>query len=531
MDSFNWNNIRALEGSQARGFEELCAQLARSESPEDGRFDRKGTPDAGVECFSRLRDGGEWGWQAKYFDTLGNSQWSQLDDSIGNALKKHPALVRYYVCVPLDRADARTHGRKSAMANWNDHVEKWQAWAQHRGMDVEFIWWGSSELIERLSKSEHIGRLYFWFGERGFDQEWFHQRLDEAIRSAGPRYTPEIHVDLPIAQDLERFSRSGFVIIEVKSLAIELRRTHQSLTSSVKSLDQPLKGTEIDDVLEATSDVLKMLGELEPVPIGLLPFLAIVQEADKAARAGTQVYGQVLELQRQNPSAHQDIRASRTYYPDPYRDLLHYIQNLQVCLGNVMSACKHADSLANRQLLLLNGVGGMGKTHLLCDFANNRVNATLPTILLMGQRFLSEDEPWVQLLQQLDLTKVTAEQFVGALEAAAQVTDSRALVIIDALNEGNGRKIWLAHLSAFLDRLEKSEWIGVILAVRSGFEKVIPQDVRQRVSVLTHHGFSGKEFEAAVAFFSHYNLGAPFGANPGSRVPQSPLLEGTLRGF
>ena len=61
MHSFDWNKIRALEGSQAHGFEELCAQLARAEIPQGARFDRKGSPDAGVECFSRLCDGGEWG--------------------------------------------------------------------------------------------------------------------------------------------------------------------------------------------------------------------------------------------------------------------------------------------------------------------------------------------------------------------------------------------------------------------------------------------------------------------------------------
>ena len=107
MDIFDWTKIRVLHGSQANGFEEFCAQLARAECPEDAQFERKGTPDAGVECFCRLIDGGEWGWQAKYFDTLGPSQWSQLDDSVKTVLGKHPALVCYYVCVPLDRADAR----------------------------------------------------------------------------------------------------------------------------------------------------------------------------------------------------------------------------------------------------------------------------------------------------------------------------------------------------------------------------------------------------------------------------------------
>lgn len=70
----DWNAIRPLNGSRASGFEELCAQLARYESPPGARFERKGPPDAGVECYVVLGDGSEWGWQAKYFDGLGDSQ-------------------------------------------------------------------------------------------------------------------------------------------------------------------------------------------------------------------------------------------------------------------------------------------------------------------------------------------------------------------------------------------------------------------------------------------------------------------------
>ncbi len=48
--NLDWTAIRPLNGSQAAGFEELCAQLARAESPAGAKFERKGTPDAGVEC-------------------------------------------------------------------------------------------------------------------------------------------------------------------------------------------------------------------------------------------------------------------------------------------------------------------------------------------------------------------------------------------------------------------------------------------------------------------------------------------------
>ena len=126
--NLDWKAIRSLNGSQAEGFEELCAQLARAELPSDAKFERKSVPDAGVECYCVQPDGTEWGWQAKYFDSLGSSQWSQLDHSVKTALDKHPALVRYFVCVPMDRPDARIEGQKSAMQRWDEHVEKWQCW-------------------------------------------------------------------------------------------------------------------------------------------------------------------------------------------------------------------------------------------------------------------------------------------------------------------------------------------------------------------------------------------------------------------
>ena len=119
--------------------------------------------DAGVECYATLAGGSEWGWQAKYWYNLAYLQWQQLDDLVETALEKHPRLVRYDVCVPLDRPDARIAGRQSAKERWDNHVRKWTEWATSCGMFVEFIYWGSHELLERLVKSEHVGRVRFWF--------------------------------------------------------------------------------------------------------------------------------------------------------------------------------------------------------------------------------------------------------------------------------------------------------------------------------------------------------------------------------
>ena len=519
MYSVDWKAIRPWNGSQYGGFEELCVQLARVETLHEVK--RPGAPDAGVECYCVLPDGNEWGWQAKYFTSpLTNTQWQQIDGSIQTALDKHQRLVRYYVCVPRDRSEARIPNQTSEMDRWNDHVAKWQDWARDRGMNVEFVWWGSSELIDRLSLEEHTGRRFFWFSQHEFSQDWFCRRLNEAVKAAGPRYTPEVHIDLPIAQDMERFSRSHFLFDEVKSLAIGIRKAHDGLVSTWRPLEEVAGGTGLDDLSKAAGVVLENLALLEPSPIASLPFAGIAGAAEEADRLVNHVSGQIRELQRQHETQSRESRSSRTYYQEPFGDLLYHLHYLRSGLQEVVEACSRADYLANNQLLLLKGDGGTGKTHLLCDFSEKRVQAQLPTILLMGQQFLSEDDPWVQLLQRLDLPSTSSEEFVGALEASAQASCCRALVIVDALNEGNGRRIWPTHLSSFLVRLQKSPWIGVVLSVRSSYaEYVIPEDERQRAASVTHYGFDDHEYNAARTFFEHFGL----------EFPSAPILQPEFR--
>ena len=159
MTTFDWTSIRSVHGSQAGGFEELCAQLAQERTPEGANFVRTGAPDAGVECYCTLPDGALCGWQAKFFTTSpSSSQWRQIDDSVKTALDKHPRLTRYFVCVPVDLPDGKRGGRTSGRERWHLRVNKWTSWANERGMDVAFVWWGSHELFTMLTAPHHVRR-------------------------------------------------------------------------------------------------------------------------------------------------------------------------------------------------------------------------------------------------------------------------------------------------------------------------------------------------------------------------------------
>lgn len=115
--SLNWMQLRPWEGSQNRAFEELCCQLAHAECfPAGSRFTRKGSPDAGVECYWTGPAGEEMAWQAKFFSSLDAAQWKQLDASIESALEKHPRLTAYVSVCPStglirgSRRKARSRG-------------------------------------------------------------------------------------------------------------------------------------------------------------------------------------------------------------------------------------------------------------------------------------------------------------------------------------------------------------------------------------------------------------------------------------
>jgi hypothetical protein len=201
MKSIEFRSIRPIRGSANNGFEELCCQLAASEDvPAGSRFIRNGTPDGGVEGYLTCPDNSEHGWQAKYFFEIGNSQWQQLDDSVQTVLEKHPALHRYTVCLPIDLPDARIGGQQSLRQKWDARVEKWAEWTADRNMYVEFDFWGQSQLLTRLALERHAGRCWFWFHAIELSPAWFCRHLEEVIAAAGPRYTPQVNVELPIAR-------------------------------------------------------------------------------------------------------------------------------------------------------------------------------------------------------------------------------------------------------------------------------------------------------------------------------------------
>lgn len=518
----NWQSLRQFQGSVRTAFEELCCQLAACEptcnlatavpiAPESV-FVRKGTPDAGVECYWRETDGSEIAWQAKFFtSTPERTQWQQLDKSVTTSLQKHPKLRAYVVCLPLDRADPRIDEQEWFMDCWDSHVERWVVAAKALGMCVEFKYWGTSEIMNRLSRDEHRGRRFFWFNKEYLSEQWFNTHVEETVVQVGPRYTPELHVEVPIASVLSALERTDEYVADIQkscgAISLAMRRCEQDEIAHVdseklKSLEQqvfdtlslvsgvwdsPIASIDWESVSESFRSALGLIWELD----------ASLEEACISARKQT-VESKSSGIQSRN--AVDRIKRSQRY-----------LWELSQEIGNIWEfAISNKAQLTNLPALLIVGAAGTGKTHLLCDTAKQRSRHGLPTVLLLGGRF-TDEEPWTQIIRQLGLSCSTKEELLGALEAAGQAAGSRTLLLIDAINESHGKHLWKNYLGSMLEAIRRYPWVGIALTVRDSYEPVIldEQLIEQSLVREEHRGFESCEYDAVRSFFEYYKIELP----------------------
>lgn len=364
--------------------------------------------------------------------------------------------------------------------------------------------------------------MQFWFGKTDLDESWQHDRIREAVETAGPRYTPKVHVDLLIAKDLSRFGREPAEFERIHSFIPPIRKNLAALLSCRPSIESTECEALIDVLDSLTRNAIDALSNLDYQPDGVIPLAEAIHRVGEAYSRAVELDEVIRrERQRKREEGNEQSECDSKNLPMPqWRSVERSIGEVKHALLQAEESCSELDTLMNAKFLILTGGAGTGKTHLLCDVASKRLDASMPTILLMGQRFTTAVEPWQQALSQLHLSSISAEELVGALESLAQAMGRRALIVIDALNEGDGTSLWPAHLAAFLTVIERSTWIATLLAVRTGFEDyVLPENVRSRAVERVHHGFHGHEFDAVCESCSHYGIELPSSCRVAWQLP------------
>lgn len=490
--------IRPHHGSQHIGFEELVCQLAALETPAGTPFVRKGAgADAGLECYRVENDGSETGWQAKYFFDLGSSEASQLTDSFTQAVERHPRLARFIACLPFNLSDGRIEGRTSERHRWNAWVKARTDAIKPRIVAIEL--WDETQLVERLSRIDprHAGRRQYWLDVLHFTPAWFRTRFEITRAALGKRYTPELNIELPVRRGLLAIARDPVFIESLLTLADNIDEARHLATNSITRLLAAGPTSEAAAALDTQLQAISTLIRNAPMgPAETMPFDAWGQALDQASATLSTCAAAIWSLRAQPDGNREEVKSAD-----------HYADRLYESLDTLSKAIDTpANRLTNEHFLLITGEAGIGKSHLLADVANHHISLGFPAVLVLGGSFVNGD-PWRQIADQLGLTNVTPDAILGALDAAGEAVGTRALVMIDAINERGGIAIWSSRLASFLATANRFPYVAVILSCRTTFLPFIVREIdATALPRLAHPGFAGRAAEAAQRYLDHRGI-------------------------
>ena len=162
--------------------------------------------------------------------------------------------------------------------------------------------------------------------------------------------------------------------------------------------------------------------------------------------------------------------------------------------------------------LLLIGDAGIGKSHQIAHYVEDRNKRGLKSVLLLGQKFIDARDPKIQILEQLDLN-CTFEEFLEALSCRAEIDKNRIIIFLDAINEGRGHELWRDNLNGLVSQIKQYKNLGFVLSLRSTYLSLF-DDLIKEFNKYQLNGFCEKYNDAINVFFKYYKI----------RMPIIPLL-------
>ena len=523
----DFTNIRPFNGSKYEAFEEFCCQLAyRYDSvPQNSEFHRyRGAGgDGGVECIWKLPDGKEWGWQVKYVFNLNNAK-SQLDSSIKTALKIHPKLTKYFICLPFNLTGPTGRMGKSETQKFEEYKQEWQELAKKNGMSVEFILWNKTILIDRLFAIDTNGsRARYWFNEIFLNEAWFRNHIRKALKIAEPRYSPYLGVEMPIYKSFEAFGEVPSFQKEVKQKYDDIMKLYQQWASTLSTKQSEFGPTpeisqENIELAKNLSDTLKEMGETitEKESSDVASKLNdLIKSAKEYAKILKDKFKEGIEEKHGKGAAdsvpfRQFMAEYMVSFPTANYDLAR--ETLEK-LNELEKWNESYGRLIFEDVVLIYGPAGIGKTHTICDVASMRLKNGLKSIVLFGEQF-TNGEPWRQTQSILGLSpSLSKDDILTALDIVGESLGCPVIIFIDALNETKPYDFWKRYLKSLIQDIKSYKWVKLCVSCRSTYLDLLPEKLK--IFKLEHKGFEGIEFEAGIQFFTYYGL----------ELPSVPLLQ------
>lgn len=494
----DFNRLRGGPDGWRGSFERLVRHLAEINPPQGAiefRPIEGAGGDGGIEAYWVCADGSEIGYQAKFHLRAGEIDWSALNGSVKTALDTHPALIRIVVAMPCDLTDVKKGRGKSAREKWNAYLERWTAAAEPRELAIEFV--GGSQIERMLTMPAAVGLHEYWFGEKELSDQWFRDRFARTVAALDERYHPEDHVDVE-ASHLFRALRAS----------PEWRSDFARLANKAAKA-MPAPPAPESRVASSHASLSAAIGQLSDLaadhdfkPEKPFPTEAWLMAIDAAVLATHRIISCFHEDSGAGTPTNYQIQRART-------EILVVENVLSELRSRLESTYQRAD---RTRYAIIEGEAGSGKSHLMAVAVEAALDAGEPALMLLGTDFAYGEEPGIQIARRMELAGMSTETLLGALDAAAASRGTRALIAIDALNEGAGARYWRERLAAFVAEVRRRPRLAICVSCRDVYsDRVFAPASRADAAELQIEGFQTEEEreKAAAVYMDRRGISRP----------------------
>ncbi len=306
---------------------------------------------------------------------------------------------------------------------------------------------------------------------RIYSIQWFKNYVKKQIDNLGDRYIPDAHVSLPIANKVNalRLNAEFYKKFEDK--------TSKLIADYIKVFPD---NTEFEEILSfIPSQNTNILDKFHIEKI-----LELINNAKNA-----------LIQKLQTPSLNNTKQAE-----------------IKSVLTGLSSYCKYIKSIEiqilSNPIVLLKGEAGIGKSHFLADLVSSKFDNNQLSLFFLGQQFTENKDPFCKIKELLEIDDNT-EVFLKNLNDLAIYNNSKILIAIDALNEGNGKDIWNKHLAGFINQITQYQGLLFIASIRNEYEYLLFKNhttLKSKFIIIEHSGFSETPDLAIKTYFDYYKI-------------------------
>lgn len=502
----DFRDIRAGVGGQREAFEEFVCQIAHRLPPEPGSKFRRihgAGGDGGIEAYWLLPDGSKHGFQAKFYTRSSDVDWRAIDGSVEAALKAHPTLKKFYVVVACDLTETVPNRRgKPGWEHWRDHEKSWVAHAKKLSIEIDFIPWTASELDGFLVAPGMEGLRDYWFGKLQFSREWLTQQFARTVSALEERYHPEDHVEVEARRTFDGLTRNAnwrsaldgalTKIIEKRNLgrlSADLSKKTKGILANINASALALEAcrSDIDGSPSDPFDRERWANDCKALN-------CLAYEAQQSLYADQERVKKAAK--KKGKPLGQFTGPGDNIYPT-IRDVSDFRSAVNA-LQNLLDSDQVATDVT--RFCVIQGRAGSGKSHLLAAEVQNSLNLGAPCLFMLGTNFSNASNPEHDLLKYFDLSQHSFAALLGALSAAAEQSGHRALIVIDAVNEGAGVSLWRSHLATFANSILALPNLALCVSCRSEYaQSLITGGASALANVITVRGFETEQERESAA--------------------------------